>query len=83
MERFGAPAVASPDIRAPTDEGLGEVSSVSGGRKVQSRVARVDVVMDRRKKVRPGIFATSSDTNRTGRERRRRVEPSSDLGVTP
>ena len=83
MERFGAPAVASPDIRAPTDEGLGEVSSVRGGRDVQSRVARVDVVMDRRKKLRAGIFAASSDTNRTGRQRRRRVEPSSDLGVIP
>ena len=83
MERFGAPAVASPHVGTPTDEGLGEVSSVRGGRHVQSRVARVDVVTDSRKKVRAGILAASSDTNRTGRERRRRVEPSSDLGVTP
>jgi hypothetical protein len=81
VERFGAPAVASPYIRAPTDERLGEVSSVRGGRDVQSRVARVDLVMDRRNKIRARIFAARSDTNRTGRERRRRVEPSSDVCV--
>ena len=83
VERFGAPAVASPDIRATTDEGLGQVSSVSGGRDVQSRVARVDVMVDRGKKVRSGVLATGSDPNGAGRERRRRVEPSSDLRLIP
>ena len=83
VDRFGAPAVASPDICAPTDEGLGEVSPVSGGRDVQSRVARVDVVLDRGKKVRSRSSRLAPIRMARGRERRRRVEPSSDVRLIP
>ena len=79
VERFGSPSVASANVGALADERLGEFSLMRGGSDVQRRVAGVDVVTDRSKEVRLGILAARSDTNRTGRETRRCVEPSRDL----
>jgi hypothetical protein len=80
VERLGGPSVASAHIGALRDERLGEFSSIRGGSDVQRRVTAVDVVTDRRKKVRVSILAARPDTNRTTCERERQVQPPSNLG---
>lgn len=81
VEGFSAPPVTRAHVGAFFDEQLGDTSLVRGGSDVQRRVAGVDVVMDRDKKVSVGIVATRPTANRTGHELRRGVQPLHDLAM--
>jgi hypothetical protein len=61
VERFGSSSVAGANRSALCDERLGESTVMGGGGDMQGRVARIDVVTNRNKKVRARILAGRSD----------------------
>jgi hypothetical protein len=61
VERFGSSSVAGANRSALCDERLGESTVMGGGGDMQGRIARIDVVTNRNKKVGTRILAGRSD----------------------
>ena len=81
VEWFGSPSVAGANVGASRDERLSEFSLMRGGRNMQRRVTRVDVVTDRSKEERLWILTGRPDMYRTACEIPRRVQTSRNLEV--